>query len=65
MPETFADLALTGSPSIHNLEGSNIMADDKEALDWFSPRQQRETDNQAAFLRCLLEREEAQVDAAS
>jgi hypothetical protein len=35
------------------------MADDKESLDWISPRKQREIDNQAAFLRFLLEREEA------
>jgi hypothetical protein len=34
------------------------MADDKEMLDWVSPRRQREIDNQAAFLRFLLEREE-------
>ncbi|MFF2318646.1 hypothetical protein ACFVTE_20545 [Arthrobacter sp. NPDC058097] len=34
------------------------MADDKEVLDWVSPRKQREIDNQAAFLRFLLEREE-------
>ena len=37
------------------------MADDKEVLDWVSPRKQREIDNQAAFLRYLLEREEAQA----
>jgi hypothetical protein len=36
------------------------MADDKELLDWVSPRKQREIDNQAAFLLYLLEREEAQ-----
>ncbi|GAB12599.1 hypothetical protein ARGLB_020_00190 [Arthrobacter globiformis NBRC 12137] len=41
------------------LRGVNIMADDKEVLDWVSPRKQREIDNQAAFLRFLLEREEA------
>ena len=41
-------------------EGVNIMADDQELLDWVSPRKQRETDNQAAFLRYLLEREEVQ-----
>ena len=35
------------------------MADDKEMLDWISPRKQREIDNQTAFLRFLLEREEA------
>ena len=35
------------------------MADDKELLDWLSPRKQREIDNQAAFLRYLLEREDA------
>jgi hypothetical protein len=34
------------------------MADDKEMLDWVSPRRQREIDNQAAFLRFLLERDE-------
>ena len=37
------------------------MDNDKELLDWVSPRKQREIDNQAAFLRYLLEREEAQV----
>jgi len=42
------------------LEGVNIMADDQELLDWVSPRKQREIDNQTAFLRYLLEREEAQ-----
>ena len=42
------------------LEGVNIMADNQELLDWVSPRKQREIDNQAAFLRYLLEREEAQ-----
>lgn len=36
------------------------MADDQDLLDWVSPRKQREIDNQAAFLRYLLEREEAQ-----
>ena len=36
------------------------MADDKGLLDWISPRKQREIDNQAAFLRYLLEREESQ-----
>jgi hypothetical protein len=41
------------------LKGVNIMADDKEVLDWVSPRRQREIDNQAAFLRFLLEREES------
>lgn len=35
------------------------MADDKELLDWLSPRKQREIDNQAAFLRYLLEREDS------
>jgi hypothetical protein len=65
LQETFADLAGTGSPSIHNLEGVNIMADDKEMLDWVSPRKQREIDNQAAFLRYLLEREEAQLGGTS
>ena len=40
------------------LKGVNIMADDKEMLDWVSPRRQREIDNQAAFLRFLLERDE-------
>ena len=42
-------------------EGVNIMADDKDLLDWISPRKQREIDNQAAFLRYLLEHKEAQV----
>jgi hypothetical protein len=46
-------------------KGVNIMADDKEVLDWVSPRKQREIDNQAAFLRYLLEREEAQLGGAS
>ena len=41
------------------------MADDKEMLDWVSPRKQREIDNQAAFLRYLLEREEAQLGGTS
>ena len=41
------------------------MADDKDLLDWVSPRKQREIDNQAAFLRYLLEREEAQDSAKS
>lgn len=41
------------------VKGVNTMADDKEMLDWISPRKQREIDNQAAFLRFLLEREEA------
>ncbi|MDP9695134.1 UNVERIFIED_ORG: hypothetical protein J2X79_002703 [Arthrobacter globiformis] len=35
------------------------MADERELLDWLSPRKQREIDNQAAFLRYLLEREDA------
>jgi hypothetical protein len=60
LTEPFADLARTGRASIHNLEGVNIMADNQELLDWVSPRKQREIDNQAAFLRYLLEREEAQ-----
>jgi hypothetical protein len=46
-----------------SLEGVTIMDNDKELLDWVSPRKQREIDNQAAFLRYLLEREEAQVGA--
>jgi hypothetical protein len=36
-----------------------------DVLDWVSPRKQREIDNQAAFLRYLLEREEAQAERAS
>jgi hypothetical protein len=35
------------------------MADGSEVIDWISPRKQREIDNQAAFLRYLLEREDA------
>lgn len=35
------------------------MANDNEMLDWVSPRKQREIDNQAAFLRYLMEREDA------
>lgn len=35
------------------------MADNPEVLDWVSPRKQREIDNQAAFLRYLLEHDEA------
>ena len=38
------------------------MADDNELLDWVSPRKQREIDNQAAFLRFLLEREDSLGD---
>jgi hypothetical protein len=41
------------------------MANDKELLDWISPRKQREIDNQTAFLRYLLEREEAQGSGKS
>lgn len=65
--KTFADLAgnfgrscLNGVNIDSYLEGVNIMADNQELLDWVSPRKQREIDNQAAFLRYLLEREEAQ-----
>ena len=65
--KTFADLARNFRESCLNgvsinsyPEGVNIMADDQELLDWVSPRKQREIDNQAAFLRYLLEREEAQ-----
>ena len=36
------------------------MADDNEVLDRVSPRKQQEIDNQAAFLRYLLEGENAQ-----
>jgi hypothetical protein len=64
--KTLADLARNFRRSCPNgvsmktrLRGVNIMADDKEVLDWVSPRRQREIDNQAAFLRFLLEREEA------
>jgi hypothetical protein len=56
---------LNGATIISSPEGVNIMADDQELLDWVSPRKQREIDNQAAFLRYLLEREEAQVGAKS
>ena len=38
------------------------MADDNDPLDWVSPRKQREIDNQAAFLRYLLEREDAAAE---
>jgi hypothetical protein len=38
------------------------MADDKDLLVWVSPRKQREIDNQAAFLRYLLEREDATAE---
>ena len=38
------------------------MADDQELLDWVSPRKQREIDNQAAFLRFLLEREDTPAE---
>ncbi|WP_268760417.1 hypothetical protein [Arthrobacter sp. Leaf337] len=41
------------------------MVNEKELLGWVSPRKQREIDNQAAFLRYLLEREEAQVGGTS
>ena len=38
------------------------MAEDKDLLEWVSPRKQREIDNQAAFLRYLLEREDATAE---
>lgn len=38
------------------------MAEDKDLLDWVSPRKQREIDNQAAFLRYLLEREDSAAE---
>lgn len=38
------------------------MADDKELLEWVSPRKQRDIDNQAAFLRFLLEREDTPAE---
>ncbi|MDQ0923358.1 hypothetical protein QF038_001866 [Pseudarthrobacter sp. W1I19] len=38
------------------------MADDSEVLEWVSPRRQREIDNQAAFMRYLLEREDVPAE---
>lgn len=38
------------------------MTDNSELLDWVSPRKQREIDNQAAFLRYLMEREDTPAE---
>jgi hypothetical protein len=70
--KTFAYLSRNFRRSCRNgvsmnsqMEGVNTMADDQVLLDWVSPRKQREIDNQAAFLRYLLEREEAQAGGTS
>jgi hypothetical protein len=59
LPETL--VGLEGRP-LQCLKGVSIVTDNSELLDWVSPRKQREIDNQAAFLRYLMEREDTPAE---